>query len=71
MKDALGQEIAAGDHVAYVRKSGSRLRIERRVIERLADDGTLRLAPTKRYGGIYEVRGGGAVQPYNVVKVAP
>ena len=48
-QDAVGQALAAGDHVAHVRRTGSRIRIERRIIDTILDGGMVQLVGRSKH----------------------
>lgn len=61
MKDAVGQPLRVGDEVAYVSRSGSRLSIERRVVEQVMEHDLLLNSDPGRARFI---------NPKNVVRIA-
>lgn len=65
MRDAIGQTIDVGDHVAHVTRHGSRVSItERLVIELRPGSDQVLLEPLSRFNSP-------PVQAYNVVVVRP
>lgn len=62
-RDAVGQPLAVGDHVAHMRGTSGGVAATRRVIQAIEEGGWLRLVPLSKYRSP-------PVNPYNVIRIA-